>query len=202
MLVSRLNSDIQVVQDTLGTNVSMLVRAMLFIIAVLFIMMFISPPLTGIVFGGILSLSIFGKFYGNWMRKLQGTIQQAKAQMNTVAEESISNVRTVKAFCSEDKEIEKFLEGNKVVYDVGARKSAAQALLSILTSVILYGSMIGTVYVAKYRYQDGKISLGEITSFIYYLLQLVFNFMLLSFVFTNVAAIMGASDKIAELMQY
>ena len=200
--MSRLNSDIQVVQDTLGTNVSMLVRAMLFIIAVLFIMMFISPPLTGIVFGGILSLSIFGKFYGNWMRKLQGTIQQAKAQMNTVAEESISNVRTVKAFCSEDKEIEKFLEGNKIVYDVGARKSAAQALLSILTSVILYGSMIGTVYVAKYRYQDGKISLGEITSFIYYLLQLVFNFMLLSFVFTNVAAIMGASDKIAELMQY
>ena len=123
--MSRLNSDIQVVQDTLGTNVSMLVRAMLFIIAVLFIMMFISPPLTGIVFGGILSLSIFGKFYGNWMRKLQGSIQQAKAQMNTVAEESISNVRTVKAFCSEDKEIEKFLEGNKIVYDVGARKSAA-----------------------------------------------------------------------------
>ena len=62
--------------------------------------------------------------------------------------------------------------------------------------------MIATVYVAKGFYQDGKISLGEITSFIYYLLQLVFNFMLLSFVFTNVAAIMGASDKIAELMQY
>ena len=45
--------------------------------------------------------------------------------MNTVAEESISNVRTVKAFCSEDAEIEKFMEGNKVVYTVGARKSAA-----------------------------------------------------------------------------
>ena len=45
--------------------------------------------------------------------------------MNTVAEESISNVRTVKAFCNEDTEIKKFLEGNKVVYTVGARKSAA-----------------------------------------------------------------------------
>ena len=120
-----MNSDIQVVQDTLGTNVSMLVRAMLFIIAVLIIMMLISPALTGIVFGGILTLAIFGKYYGNWMRKLQGSIQQAKAQMNTVAEESISNVRTVKAFCSEDSEIKKFLEGNKIVYKVGARKSAA-----------------------------------------------------------------------------
>ena len=40
------------------------------------------------------------------------------------------------------------------------------------------------------------------TSFIYYMLQLVFNFMILGFVFMNVASIMGASDKIAELMQY
>ena len=72
--------------------------------------------------------------------------------MNTVAEESISNVRTVKAFCSEDAEIAKFMHGNKDVYDVGARKSAAQAFLSLMSSVILYGAMIGVVYVAKNRY--------------------------------------------------
>ena len=63
------------VQDTLGTNVSMACRALLFIIAVLIIMLLISPPLTGIVFGGILTLSIFGNFYGKFMRTLQGAIQ-------------------------------------------------------------------------------------------------------------------------------
>ena len=45
--------------------------------------------------------------------------------MNTVAEESFSNVRTVKAFSSEESEIKKFMEGNKIVYEVGAKKSAA-----------------------------------------------------------------------------
>ena len=64
------------VQDTLGTNVSMCVRASLFIIVVLIFMMIISPPLTGVVFGGIIPLTLFGNFYGKWMRKLQAVIQQ------------------------------------------------------------------------------------------------------------------------------
>ena len=137
-------------------------------------MLVISPPLTGMVFAGILPLSIFGNFYGKWMRKLQSVIQQEKAKMNTVAEESFSNVRTVKAFASEDSEIKKFMEGNIVVYNAGAKKSAAQALLTLATSLILYGAMIGVIYLSKVLYEDGKITVGEIATYAYYMLQLVF----------------------------
>jgi len=122
-LISRLNSDIQVVQDTLGTNVSMLARSALYIISVLIIMLVISPPLTGMVFAGIIPLSVFSNFYAKWMRKLQGAIQGAKALMNTVAEESFSNVRTVKAFGSEHVEIKRFMEGNNVFYSAGVKKA-------------------------------------------------------------------------------
>ena len=200
--MSRLNSDIQVVQDTLGTNLSMFVRSFLFIVTVLILMLVISPPLTGMVFLGILPLTIFGNYYAKWMRKIQGTIQMSKAQMNTVAEESFSNVRTVKAFCSEDSEIAKFEVGNKVVYNSGTKKACAQAGLSFITSIILYGSMIGVVYVARLQKEEGDITVGAVASFMYYMLQLVFNFMMMSMVFGNVASIMGASDKICELMQY
>ena len=72
--------------------------------------------------------------------------------MNTVAEESFSNVRTVKAFASENSEISKFMEGNNVVYNAGSKKAAAQAILTLVTSIILYGAMIGVVYVSKILY--------------------------------------------------
>ena len=127
-LVIHLNSEIQVVQDTIRTNVPMLVqflRSLLIIIAVLIVMMLSSPILTCIVVGGILTLSIFGKFCGCWMKDSQRKIEEAKAHKNRVAEEFISNVRYVKAYCSEDAEIEKFMEGDKVVYNIGARKSVA-----------------------------------------------------------------------------
>ena len=122
--------------------------------------------------------------------------------MNTVAEESFSNVRTVKAFSTEQTEIDRFMKGNKVVYEAGAKKAFYQGLMSLVASVILYGSMIGCILVARIIYDDNGITVGEVTSFMYYLLQLVFNFMMMSMVFANVASIMGASDKICELMQY
>lgn len=43
--------------------------------------------------------------------------------MNTVAEESFSNIRTVKAFSNELAEIAKFREGNNVVYAAGRKKA-------------------------------------------------------------------------------
>ena len=64
----------QVVQDSLSTNVSMFVRGMIFILAVLTILMLISPALTGVVFGGIIPILIFGVCYGRQMRKLSRNI--------------------------------------------------------------------------------------------------------------------------------
>jgi ABC-type multidrug transport system fused ATPase/permease subunit len=102
----------------------MFVRGLLFIITVLVILMIISPVLTGVTFGGIIPLVLFSTFYQKWMRTLQRTIQSEKGRMNTVAEESFSNIRTVKAFSNEDQEISKFTAGNLIVYEAGRKKAA------------------------------------------------------------------------------
>ncbi len=94
----------------------MFVRGLLFIITVLIILMIISPVLTAVTFAGIIPLVLFSAFYQRWMRTLQRLIQSEKGKMNTVAEESFSNIRTVKAFSNEDTEITKFTAGNLVVY--------------------------------------------------------------------------------------
>ena len=43
--------------------------------------------------------------------------------MNNVAEESFSNIRTVKAFANEPEEIVKFYEGNMGVYSASMKKA-------------------------------------------------------------------------------
>lgn len=122
--------------------------------------------------------------------------------MNTVAEESFSNIRTVKAFSNELAEIEKFREGNDVVFEAGKKKALYQALFAFMTQLMLYGAMAAVVYVASILYQDGNITIGEISSFLFYMLMLVFNFGMVAMVLGNVAAVFGASDKIVELMDY
>ena len=83
----------------------MFIRSALQCVVVIIILLILSPALTGMTFAGILPLVIFSQFYQKWMRDLQREIQAEKGKMNTLAEESISNVRTVKAFANESEEI-------------------------------------------------------------------------------------------------
>jgi ABC-type multidrug transport system fused ATPase/permease subunit len=127
-LVSRLNSDIQVIQDSLSTNISMFVRSVLFIVACLIILIIISPILMGTTCAGVVVVLVFAFFYAGRMRQLQKDIQGSKAQMTTVAEESWSNVRTVKAFSNEQQEVDKFEVDNKLVFSLGKKKAMLQAI--------------------------------------------------------------------------
>ena len=63
LIVSALNSNVQVIQGTLGTNVSMFVRSLGFILFSLIVLGLMSAPLTGCVFGGLLPLTIFQQCY-------------------------------------------------------------------------------------------------------------------------------------------
>ena len=107
----------------MGTNISMFIRGTLFIVIVIILMLIISPPLTGTVFGAIIPLICFAVCLMTVMRKIQAAIQQEKAAMNTIAEEAFSNIRTVKAFQNEDAEIARFEAGNERVYEMGKKKA-------------------------------------------------------------------------------
>jgi len=50
--------------------------------------------------------------------------------------------------------------------------------------------------------QDGATTIGKVSAFLFYFQLLTFNFMIIGYVLGNLAAVMGASDKIVELMHY
>ena len=199
-LVSRLNSDIQVIQDSLSTNISMFIRSFVFIIVTLVILFVISPVLTGTTFASILVIMIFAIFYARKMKSLQSKIQAEKAAMTTVAEESWANVRTVKAFSNESSEIEKFDRDNEKVYALCKEKDWWESGFGLLVQILLFGSMVIVMYVSTLLYQNGELSIGAISSFLLYMLLLLFNFAIMANVFGNVASIFGATDKVVELM--
>jgi ABC-type multidrug transport system fused ATPase/permease subunit len=49
-------------------------------------------------------------FFGKFIKKITKEIQDAKAEGSILAEEGISNIRTVKAFSSEEMEVESYLK--------------------------------------------------------------------------------------------
>jgi ABC-type multidrug transport system fused ATPase/permease subunit len=68
-IMSRISSDTAVVQNGLGTNISMFVRALIEIICTLIILCLISWKLTMVTLGGILPISMIASIYGRRIRK-------------------------------------------------------------------------------------------------------------------------------------
>jgi ABC-type multidrug transport system fused ATPase/permease subunit len=50
----------------------------------------------------------------------------------------------------------------------------------------MYGSMTAIIYIAAILYVNGKIDIGSITSFLFYMVLLLVNFGILAGVFGNV----------------
>ena len=122
--------------------------------------------------------------------------------MNTVAEETFSNIRTVRAFSNEDAEIRRFDAGNLNVYMAGRKKMIYSSFYALLSTLLLYGSMGAVMFCGVRLYLNGKLSIGDIATFLLYLSQFVFTFAMVSYVFGNVASIIGAADKVCAMMDY
>lgn len=120
--------------------------------------------------------------------------------MSSIADESISNIRVVKAFANEKEEVMKFNLKSDNVYKFGQKKFMWQGLFGFMTQISLYGAMALQLYVANELYKKGELKIGTISSFLFYLLGLLINFWILNFVFANVMNVFGASDKLFKIM--
>jgi ABC-type multidrug transport system fused ATPase/permease subunit len=62
--------------------------------------------------------------------------------------------------------------------------------------------MAGIIYYGCILYEAGEVTIGNISSFLLYMIFLIFDFALLAMVAGNVYQTIGASEKIVKLMRY
>ena len=169
-LVSRLGSDTAVIQEGLSITVSLFVRSIIFVLVSFVFLFVISWELTLTILASIMPVVVFSIFFGNAMKKAQKLVQDKKAEISTMAEESFSNIRTVKAFANEEDETERFGRENSAVYKVGLRKAVWESVFNMIASFFFYGSMASILLVGGLLCKEGKMTVGQITSFLFYMI--------------------------------
>ena len=137
--MSRLGSDIVVIQEGLSANVAEFIKGLVFVLASMIFLFILSWQLTLTTIISIMPVLVFSIFYGTFMTK--------KAKISTMAEETFSNVRTVKAFANEEEEIHKFSEENDGVYKVGVKKVLWASIFNMFANFFFYGSIASILLV-------------------------------------------------------
>lgn len=139
-LTNRLSSDTQVVQNAVTNNINMLARYTLQMVFSVGLMFYLSAKLTAVLLSVVPLIAVSAVQYGRFLKKLRKEFQDKLAHANSTAEESISNVTTVRSFSCEPKMKQLYARDIDASYDLGRKLAFLSGAFSGAVGVMVYVS--------------------------------------------------------------
>lgn len=199
-LINRLSADTILVGKAVTDNVSDGLRAVAQSVAGVSMMFYVSPKLAGIVLGIVPPVAIAIVMYGRYLRSITKKTQDSLAQSTQVAEERISNIRTVRAFGQELKEIQTYANSIQDVFKLAKKEAVARAVFFGFTGLSGNVIMLSVLYSGGMMMTDAQISVGDLTSFLLYAGFVGISFGGLSSFYSELMKGIGASGRLWELI--
>lgn len=198
-LMARVKEDVDRVWDALG-YVSMLLIEVIYHTSIILVCMYmLNWKLALIPMAAMLLCGSFAVIMEQRLGKVYEDISEENALLNTVAEENLTGVRTVKAFAREKFEITKFLSHNKRYYDLNMEQSKVfvryYPCFSVVTKVVpLLTILVGGKFVI-----DGEMTLGQLTAFMEYSTNIVWPMEMLGWLTNSFSAAVASNNKIKKI---
>lgn len=200
-LMSRVKDDVDNIWAALGFVGMLLIEVTMHTIIILVCMVNLNIKLSIIPMISIPIIGLMAIIMERKLGRVYEDISEENAALNTVAEENLAGVRTVKAFTREKFEIQKFLSRNKRYYDLNMRQSKifvkyypffqfVTKLLPIL--IIVYG---GTMVMKE------EITLGTLGAFVEYSNNIVWPMELIGWLTNSMAFAVASSKKINQIFE-
>ncbi|KAK1878716.1 Mitochondrial potassium channel ATP-binding subunit [Dissostichus eleginoides] len=165
-LVNRLTADIQEFKSSFKLVISQGLRSITQTVGCFVSLYIISPKLTGLTVVVLPCLVGAGAIFGSFLRKLSRLAQEQVAKATGVADEALGNVRTVKAFAMEERElqlyayeVDKSCEMNE---DLGSGIAVFQGISNIALNCII----LGTIFAGGTLISSNEMSPGDLMSFL------------------------------------
>ncbi|XP_067395739.1 ABC-type oligopeptide transporter ABCB9 isoform X3 [Emydura macquarii macquarii] len=124
-IISRLTSDTTIVSDLVSQNINIFLRNVVKATGVIVFMFSLSWQLSLVTFMGFPIIMLVSDLYGKYYKKLSKEVQNALAKANNTAEETISAMKTVRSFASEDMEANVYWEKLQQVYKLNKKEALA-----------------------------------------------------------------------------
>ncbi len=126
-------------------------------------------------------------------------ISEETATLNTIAEENLAGVRTVKAFAREKFEIKKFLSHNQKYYDLNMRQSKIFVTYYPYLSLITKLLPLVILLLGGYLTMRGELSLGSLGAFVEYSMNIVWPMEMLGWLTNSFSAAVASNRKLDKI---
>jgi ATP-binding cassette subfamily B protein len=199
-MVSRLTSDISILQILVGTSAAVAVRNILLFTGGAAMMLVTSPTLTLFTLLIVPAVLIPIILLGKRVRFQSRLSQDCLADMGGVLDEVLSNIRTCQAFCQEKQAQSLFNKANELTFEVSTRRLFARSLLSCIVMILVFSAICGVLWIGGQEVFDEKLSAGTLSAFIFYAITVAGAVGSFSDITSDLQRAAGAVERLVELL--
>ncbi|MFL5333146.1 MAG: ABC transporter transmembrane domain-containing protein, partial [Geminicoccaceae bacterium] len=199
-VLSRLTTDTSVIQTVIGASVTQALRNTLLVVGGLALLAVTNPRLTGFILIVVPVVVVPIVVIGRRVRVLSRAAQDRMADVSGAAEETINAIRTVQSFAQEDRESKRFASATEGAFAAAARYAWARAFLGAIIITLVFGAIAVVLWLGGQDVLAGRITAGELSSFVFYATVVASAAGGLSDIFGDLQRAAGATERLFELM--
>ncbi len=200
-LMARVKEDIDHIWDAVGYVGMLLIEVFYHTSIILVCMYMLNWKLALIPTAAMLLCGSIAVIMERKLGVVYEEISEENAALNTVAEENLAGVRTVKAFAREKFEIDKFLSHNKRYYDLNMAQSKVFVRYYPFFTVVSKVLPLLTILVGGKFVINGEMTLGQMTAFVEYSMNIVWPMEMLGWLTNSFSSAVASNKKIKKIYE-
>ncbi len=199
-LISRITSDVSMLQDTFSVTLAELFRQLATLLIGTTIIFIMAPQLTLFMLLTFPVLVIAALVFGNFIRRLSRTTQDKLADANIIVEETLQSVSVVKSFTNELFEITRYKHALDALVKVALKSARYRGVFISFIIFVLLGGIVGLMWYGASLVQEGIMESGELLSFVLYTGFIGGSIAGLGDIYGQIQRAIGASERVIEII--
>lgn len=199
-LVTRMTSDITVMQNTINNGLRPLMRSpVMLLLGIIFsFSMNAELAFVFIILTPLLGAGLF--LIVRHVAPMYSVLQTTVDSLNSVVEENLRAVRVVKAFVRDEFEEYKFDGVNTKLENTAIRTNRTAVLNLPFFQLIMYICVLALMFFGGSMVLEGALQVGQLTGFLSYVMQVLNSMMMLSNVFLLLTRSLASAGRICDVL--
>ena len=202
-LVTRMTNDITQVVDFTEMMLRMLVRAPMFFVGGLIMLLTLEFRFGLVLLCALPVMALMMIFVLGRAIPLYGVVQKKLDRVNSVVQENVTGARVIKAYVREEHEAERFRHANGELRDINYHVQRLMAVMHPVLTVVMNAAIIAIIYLGGWQISNvagSGMSAGTVMAAITYVTQVLMSIMMASMVFQSVSRAMASAKRIGEVL--
>lgn len=200
-LNSRISADISLLQETLTSTLAEFIRQLIIITGGITLLVITSGRLTLFMLAILPAAVLLSVFFGRYIRSYSKKAQKEVAESNTVVEETLQGIKSVKSYTNEGYEKERYRLKTLEIAKIGIKGGMYRGAFSSFMIIGLFGAMVAVIWKGSALLASGDINAGELFSFVLYSGFIAGTIGGMAGVYTQIQRFLGATEDLFEIFE-